>query len=168
MCSLCEDAEFGHGNIAVVSRPAHQLAGLRWTGSLEWADRGGFDSAQQTVRDFSSRRTALWKSPIVVLASVRNSADCSYFIGIVADDDEQIPAEFEQLRIDEMDFAALSLGHQGSDIVEQYSRLRAWVDDGEYNVADVGYGLREEYAHDVEIQGARPLRLMLPVVLRQR
>lgn len=166
MCRLCEDAEFGPGKITIVSRPAHQLAGVRWNGQRQGADQGAIASALDRVRDFSNRRADVWKSPIVGLANNLNADKYSCFVGVFADDDEQIPREFELVRVEEMDFAALSLGHQGCDIGEQYSRLRAWVDDGEYDIADVGYVLREEYAHEVDFQDTQPLRLMLPVVLR--
>lgn len=166
MCQLCaEIASFGQDRISVTNRPAHRLAGLRWTGILKRSDRQALHPHIEAVKHFSDSRAAAWKSPIVVMTS-GTQQDC--FVGIAVERDEALPGDFESLYVPEMNFASSWHGHDQGDVAEHYARMLEWLSGGGYRLDNTSFCCREEFPHDIELSPSPAFRLMLPLVADPR
>jgi len=161
MCELCADGARSHA-VSISYRPGQRLGGLRWSGGFADAASGALREVIGAVRDFSATRDALWKSPIVALSkSVEDRLD--YFAGISCENHETLPAGFTSLDVPEMAVASSWHGPEDGEVVEHYGRMDEWLRGSGYRRLYTPFDQREEYPHDVDLDGPPALRLLLPI-----
>ncbi len=162
MCELCADGARSHA-VSISHRPGLRLGGRWWRGSFAEAASGTLREVIGAVRDFSMRRDALWKSPIVGLSKSGQTDRLDYFAGIACDHGEALPAGFVYLDVPEMAVASSWHGPEDGEVVAHYGRMIEWLRGSGYRRVDEPFGQREEYPHDVDLDAPPALRLLLPI-----
>lgn len=164
MCDRCGGFGATHA-VSLSERPAHRLVGWFWEGSHARMREGALKPLLLRAREFSTRSSGLWRSPIVALswsgpAGKYGPGGLRCFAGIAGEDAPQGGAAID---LPEMTFASSWHGPEDGSVVEHYARMIEWI--GEQGLARdaAHFGQREEYPNDHDPDGPLSLRLLLPV-----
>jgi predicted transcriptional regulator YdeE len=168
MCLACGDATAfaGQHGISLTERPAHRLCGVTWDGTHAEAEAGAIRDLIAQVKEWSDRRTALWKSPIVGISWNDRPDGFRTFVGIAPDPGETVPDGFSVLEFPEMRFAGSWHGQGDGDVVAHYGRMIEWL-GAQGHVRDTSLlHHREEYPNDIDLSKPPSLRLLMPLAGR--
>jgi hypothetical protein len=156
MCQICGGAH----DAALVTRPAHRLAGFSWLGDAD--DAGdAMRSLLGRAREAADAASPLWRSPTVCLTWSLED-DTRHFAGFALDEGADALG-LDTVELPEMEFLSRWHGEGDGAVVMSYAAMFEILPSLSRSWETQHFHHREEYPVDVDPASATAMRIMLPV-----